>query len=113
MTVHIARQRFTPSASAPSVQAAGTERSPSTVIAIMIGVIITVSTMIPTPMLVPGQLDHVLDRLLGVLADQVLVDEGDQDQHPDQAVDHRRDGGKQPHHRVEDPPDAGRARTRR
>ena len=53
VTVHIARQRFTPSASAPSVQAAGTERSPSTVIAIIIGVIITVSTMIPTPMLSP------------------------------------------------------------
>ena len=40
--VHITRQRLTPSAAAPSVHERGTERSASTMIAIMIGVIITV-----------------------------------------------------------------------
>ena len=52
--VHIARQRLTPSAAAPSVQPRGTARSASTMIAIMIGVIITVSTAAPTSRLVPS-----------------------------------------------------------
>jgi hypothetical protein len=41
-TVHMTRQRFTPSAAAPSAHERGTARSASTMIAIMIGVIITV-----------------------------------------------------------------------
>ncbi len=49
LTVHRTRKRFTPSAAAPSVQGAGTARSASTTIAIMIGVIITVRIAIPTP----------------------------------------------------------------
>ncbi len=53
-TVHSARQRLTPSAAAPSVQVRGTERSASTVIAIMIGVIITVRIRMPTRMLEPS-----------------------------------------------------------
>ena len=39
--VHITRQRLTPSAAAPSVHDFGTARSASTMIAVMIGTIIT------------------------------------------------------------------------
>ena len=53
VTVHIARQRLTPSETEPSRQPMGTARSASTTIAIMIGVIITVRIRIPTPMLPP------------------------------------------------------------
>ena len=51
--VHITRQRFTPRAAAPSVHERGTERSASTMIAIMIGVIITVRIRTATIRLLP------------------------------------------------------------
>ena len=57
--VHIARQRLTPSAAAPSVQPRGTARSASTMIAIMIGVIITVRIRTPTSRLGAVELDDV------------------------------------------------------
>ena len=52
--VHITRQRLTPSAAAPSVQPRGTARSASTMIAIMIGTIITVRISDPDARLAPS-----------------------------------------------------------
>ena len=65
--VHITRQRLTPSAAAPSVQTRGTARSASTMIAIMIGVIITVRISDRDEQAAAGELHDVGDRLLALL----------------------------------------------
>ena len=104
LIVQIARQRLTPSASAPSVQVAGTARSASTMIAIMIGVIITVRIRTATRTLEPVELHDVGHGLLALLGDQRSAHERDEHQDPDQPVDHRRHRGQQPHDRLEHPP---------
>ena len=65
--VHITRQRLTPSAAAPSVHARGTARSASTMIAIMIGMIITVRIRTADDEARAVELDHVRHRLLALL----------------------------------------------
>ena len=93
--------------------AAAPPRSASTTIAIMIGVIITVRIRIPTPTLDPLSAMTPATDSFGAVGDDVVADEGDDHEDPDQPVDHRRHRGQQPHHRLEHPADRARARTRR
>ena len=101
--VQVTRQRLAPSAAAPSVQLRGTARSASTTIAIMIGTIITVRIRTPTMQARAVELDDVGDRFLALDADQVVADEGDDDEDPDQPVDDRGHRRQQPHHRLQHP----------
>ena len=102
--VHSARARLTPSAAAPSVQTAAPSqrvdddrdhdrrdhhRQHED----------------PDADARAVELDHVLDRFLALLGDEVVVEERDEDEDPDQPVDDRRHRGEQPHDRLEDPPD--------
>ena len=73
--VHITRQRLTPSAAAPSVHERGTARSASTMIAIMIGMIITVRISAATSRLAPSSWTR-RRPIPCARADQVVADEG-------------------------------------
>ena len=107
------RQRLMPRPSEPSSQPRGTARRPSTKTATISGAIIKAEDQHAREQAVAAQRDDVGDRAARLVADDVLADERHEHEHAEQAQDHRRHAGQQPHDRLEDAPDPAPARTRR